>query len=52
MVRLAEDYTFFNPHLSVQIDCFEHHAHIARSQAGYRKWKPNDPPSAHWYTTE
>lgn len=49
MACLAEDYTFFNPHLSLQIDCFEHHARVERLRSDWNKWMPKQPPNAHWY---
>jgi hypothetical protein len=52
MAARAEDYTFFNPHLSVQIDCLGRKTHLVRSRADWVKWMPNQPPCAHWYETE
>jgi DNA topoisomerase VI subunit B len=48
-ISLAEDYTFFNPHLSLHIDCFGQQTRVERLQSGWKKWMPSQPPCAHWY---
>ena len=52
-VELIEHYVAFNPH-----GTFAVHDHdnpemtFEATHAAWRKWKPDAPTSAHWYTTE
>jgi hypothetical protein len=50
--RLARDFTFLNPHLTLSIDCFEFTSRIEATDRGWRKWAPSSPTSPHWYELE
>jgi hypothetical protein len=50
---LAADYTCINPHLSLTIDWSGRRLiDIKAPDPSWRKWRPNQPTSPHWYTTE
>jgi DNA topoisomerase VI subunit B len=62
-VQIAQDYTWINPHLTLDMawtvaePCpyfggLVEVMHINASEPGWRKWKPSDPTSAHWYDVE
>jgi hypothetical protein len=51
-LQLADDYTFFNPHLSLTVDWFGKRTTVPASNAAWKKWLPSDPTSAHWYKPE
>jgi hypothetical protein len=49
-LRLAEGYTWFNPHLSLQVTWDDEEViAVGASNLGWQKWRPRDPTSAHWY---
>ena len=45
---LAEAYAFLNPHLTLDLDGERWEA----TDPGWSKWRPNQPPSPHWYNVE
>jgi DNA topoisomerase VI subunit B len=45
---LAEAYAFLNPHLTLAIGDDRWEA----TDPGWSKWRPNQPPSPHWYNVE
>jgi DNA topoisomerase VI subunit B len=56
-VQIAQDYTWINPHLTLDMvwtdaDPVDVMMHTDASEPGWRKWKPSDPTSAHWYDAE
>jgi DNA topoisomerase VI subunit B len=51
-LQIAEDYTWLNPHLTLQIKWDRQQRMIAASDPGWSKWKPDDPLSPHWYTPD
>jgi hypothetical protein len=51
-LQIVEDYCWLNPNLAVSIDWRGSVSAIAATTSGWAKWKPSDPTSPHWYTTE
>jgi DNA topoisomerase VI subunit B len=52
-VTLLHDFTFLNPHLSLAVDWFGQTQFTTESTTtDWKKWRPNQPTSAHWYTHE
>lgn len=52
-LQLASDFTFLNPHLSINVDWFgEEKTTVKATDAGWKKWKPNMQTCAHWYGQE
>jgi hypothetical protein len=62
-VQIAVDYAWINPHLSLDLDWTIAEPcpyfgglvdvfHIDATEPEWRKWKPSDPTSAHWYDAE
>ena len=50
-LQLASDAVVLNPHLTLRVDWHAERAYEA-GDAAWRKWRPNDPTSAHWYEPE
>ncbi len=48
-LQLASDFTFLNPHLILTVDWFGQVTEVQATTPGWRKWKPRDPTSPHWY---
>jgi DNA topoisomerase VI subunit B len=48
-LRLAQDFTFVNPHLSLTVTWHGHTTHIPATRTDWPKWRPNDPTCIHWY---
>ena len=49
-LQIADGYAWFNPHLAISVRWDgETLVESAPSQPDWRKWKPSDPTSAHWY---
>jgi hypothetical protein len=48
LLQLAHDFTWLNPHLSLKVGESE----IAATDTAWRKWRPNQPTSPHWYDRE
>jgi DNA topoisomerase VI subunit B len=51
-LQIAGDYTFLNPHTTLDIDWFGSQQRITATNPDWLKWRPNDPTSAHWYQME
>ena len=51
-IRLAEDFTFLNPHLTLTLDWFGETKRIEATNPGWSKWRPSSPTSPHWYEPE
>jgi DNA topoisomerase VI subunit B len=51
-LQIAQDYTWLNPHLSLSITWNGEHRDIKATDKSWRKWRPSDPTSAHWYDAE
>lgn len=50
--RLANDFTFLNPHLTLTVDCFGDVSKVNATDPDWRKWMPSSPTSPHWYEPE
>jgi hypothetical protein len=48
---LAENYVWFNPHLTLRgaWDGADF-ANVEATSPDWRKWRPSEPTSPHWYT--
>ncbi len=51
-LQLADDYTVLNPHLTLSVDWFGVKSRTEASDTYWKKWRPNEPTSAHWYGLE
>ena len=51
-LQLASDFTFLNPHLTLVVDWFGQKSTIKATNPEWKKCRPHDPTSAHWYTPE
>jgi hypothetical protein len=50
ILRIAEGYTWFNPHLALRVVWEGNEVlNIRATKPDWRKWGPRDPTSAHWY---
>jgi DNA topoisomerase VI subunit B len=49
---LAEKFTWINPHLTLTVDWFGERSHTEATNTAWDKWKPRDPTSLHWYSTD
>lgn len=50
--RLATDFAFLNPHLTITVDVFGEATTIEPTDAEWAKWRPSSPTSPHWYKPE
>ena len=49
-VELAESYVWFNPHLTLRGTWFgKEFINATATNPTWKKWRPRDPTSAHWY---
>jgi DNA topoisomerase VI subunit B len=48
-LQIADDYTWLNPHLSLNVLWDGHSLAVAATDTEWRKWCPCEPTSAHWY---
>jgi DNA topoisomerase VI subunit B len=49
-LQIVEDFAWLNPHLSLELEWFgERVLTVRATNPAWRKWKPSDPTSAHWY---
>jgi DNA topoisomerase VI subunit B len=52
-LQVAEDYTWINPHLTLKVEWNRGGEKIrqaaAATDSSWRKWRPSDPTSPHWY---
>ena len=51
-LQIAHDYTWLNPHLSLEISWDGERQGIEATNPGWRKWLPSDPTPAQWYDVE
>ncbi len=51
-LQLASDFTFLNPHLTLTVDWFRQVTKVQATAPDWKKWKPRDPTSPHWYSSE
>jgi len=51
-LQLASDFTFLNPHLTLTVDWFGQVTKVKATAPDWKKWKPSDPTSPHWYGSE
>ena len=49
---MADDYTVLNPHLTLSVDWFGQKSRTEATAADWKKWRPNELTSAHWYELE
>jgi len=48
--QLAESYVWFNPHLTLRGTWHgQQFVKVAATNPNWKKWRPRDPTSAHWY---
>jgi hypothetical protein len=47
--ELLEGYALFNPHATIRLDGFGEVTTWEATDPAWQKWKPYQPPSAHWY---
>jgi DNA topoisomerase VI subunit B len=48
-LRLAQDFSFVNPHLSLTVTWHGHTTHIPATRTDWPKWRPNNLMCIHWY---
>jgi DNA topoisomerase VI subunit B len=48
-LQIAEDYTVLNPHLTLTVDWFGEHRNMKSTAPEWKKWRPSEPTSPHWY---
>jgi hypothetical protein len=52
-VQLADDYAWTNPHVETTVSWFDELAGgWYPSSTSWKKWRPSDPTSPHWYTPQ
>ena len=51
-LQIVDDFTWLNPHLSMEIEWFGERRVVRATNPSWQKWKPSDPTSAHWYKHE
>jgi hypothetical protein len=55
-LQIADDYIWLNPHLTLSVNWHTKEGQVARqtraTAPSWKKWKPSDPTSPHWYTLE
>jgi len=51
-LQIADDFTFLNPHATVAVSWFGERSVVKASAAAWKKWRPSDPTSPHWYERE
>lgn len=49
-LQIATDYAWLNPHAAITVRWFGERTSIAATDPAWRKWKPSEPTSPHWYT--
>src|SRR5262245_57227476 len=49
-IRLAEGYSWFNPHLTLRASWYgKEFINVAATKPNWKKWGPRNPTSPHWY---
>ena len=52
-LQMAEDFAFLNPHLTLTVRWLgKDPLHFNATVADWKKWRPSDPTSVHWYEVE
>ena len=51
-LQLASDYTWLNPHLTLTVEWLGEVTVTTATDPDWKKWKPNQPTSAHWWSAE
>jgi len=51
-LQIAHDFTWANPHLSLSVGSDSKSSSVQASHPDWKKWRPSDPTSAHWYDLE
>jgi DNA topoisomerase VI subunit B len=51
-LQFADDYTWLNPHLTLEIDWFGTHRVAKATDTAWQKWGPAKPTSPHWHTPQ
>src|SRR5262245_36318922 len=46
---LVEGFAVFNPHATIRLDWFDERTTWEATDPGWKKWKPCQPTSPHWY---
>jgi hypothetical protein len=46
---LVEGFALFNPHATIRVDYFGRISEWGATNPSWKKWRPNDPTSSHWY---
>src|SRR5262249_6171324 len=48
-LQIAADYAWLNPHLSLDVTWDTDRWTVEATDPTWRKWRPSDPTSVHWY---
>lgn len=51
-LQIANDYTWLNPHLTLNMDWFGEHWCVEATDQAWKKWRPSDPTCPAWYQLE
>jgi hypothetical protein len=51
-LQIATGYAWLNPHAIITVDWYGKRTSIAATDLAWRKWKPSDPTSPHWYRVD
>jgi DNA topoisomerase VI subunit B len=51
-LQIAEGFGWLNPHLTIEIDWEGEKTRIEATEPEWRKWRPSDPTSPHWYKAD
>jgi hypothetical protein len=49
LYALVEGFALFNPHAAITLDWFGKHTSWPATDLTWKKWKPHQPTSSHWY---
>jgi Histidine kinase-, DNA gyrase B-, and HSP90-like ATPase len=50
--RLADDFSYLNPHLTLGLNVCGEERTVEATEPGWEKWVPSSPTSPHWYERE
>src|SRR5262249_45382079 len=51
-LQVATGFAWLNPHLALQIEWDGERLSLDPSNPAWKKWRPSDPTSPHWYTED
>ena len=51
-LQIASGFCWLNPHLTLTVDWFGEQTVTKATNPNWKKWRPSDPTSAHWYGPE